>query len=301
MAVLAERDSMLRSTVVLSSAVLMALVGTAPASARPAAAPGDVYVALGDSAAAGPLIPNQSLAQPGCLRSNRNYPSLTAAALGVTTFRDASCSGATTEDMYEGQATPAGIVPPQLEAVTEDTTLVTLQIGGNDLRLTELVMKCFNLLPLIADPCADDEPEDGEDGWQARIQRLAPRLERLIGRVAERAPMARIFVVGYATYLPSGGCYPRVPVLGEDATWVQGLITRVNRVLAEQAVASGATYVDLETPSAGHDVCAARGVRWIEGYVPTSRAMPFHPNAAGMRAFADVVTAAIEAPGRALL
>ncbi|MEV2265428.1 SGNH/GDSL hydrolase family protein [Nonomuraea africana] len=284
---------MLRSTVVLSSAVLVALVGTPPVAAHRASAPGDVYVALGDSAAAGPLIPKQSLTQPGCLRSNRNYPALTAAALGVATFRDVSCSGATTADMYDGQVTPTGRVRPQLEAVTEDTTLVTLQIGGNDLKLTGLILKCLSLLPIVADPCADDEPEGGPNGWRARIDALAPKLDRLIRRVAEQAPRARIFVVGYATYLPQGGCYPRVPVLGEDATWVQGLISRVNRVLADQAAASGASYIDLETPSAGHDVCAARGVRWMEGYVPTAPAMPFHPNAAGMRAFADVVTAAI--------
>src|SRR5437870_5654892 len=77
--------------------------------------------------AAGPLIPDQVALAP-CWRSNHNYPHEAADRLRVTTFRDVTCSSATTENM----TAPQDGVPPQFDALSRDTTLVTLTIGGND-------------------------------------------------------------------------------------------------------------------------------------------------------------------------
>jgi hypothetical protein len=58
----------------------------------PAAARGADWVGLGDSYAAGPLIPDQSPSPLGCLRSDRNFAHLAAAQL-VYSLADVSCSG----------------------------------------------------------------------------------------------------------------------------------------------------------------------------------------------------------------
>src|SRR5882757_11123007 len=71
------------------------LLGAAGASAAN-------YVSLGDSYAAGPLIPNQSLNPLGCLRSDHNYAHDAAPGIGLT-LRDPSCSGATTVHMTQPQ------------------------------------------------------------------------------------------------------------------------------------------------------------------------------------------------------
>src|SRR3712207_570413 len=68
-----------------------------------ACAPPDSYVALGDSYTSGPAIPVQQTNPTGCLRSNQNYPHLTARHTGLPAFRDVSCSGATTADMFAAQ------------------------------------------------------------------------------------------------------------------------------------------------------------------------------------------------------
>jgi hypothetical protein len=60
---------------------------------EPAVARGADWVGLGDSFAAGPLIPNQSLSPLGCLRSDRNFARLAATSTGRT-LADVSCSGA---------------------------------------------------------------------------------------------------------------------------------------------------------------------------------------------------------------
>ena len=76
------------------------LAGVAPASAA------ERYVGLGDSFAAGPLIPLQI--QPfGCLKSNNNFAHMVQRAKSFAEFRDASCSGAETEDMTQ----PQGVSP----------------------------------------------------------------------------------------------------------------------------------------------------------------------------------------------
>ena len=60
------------------------------------------------------------------------------------------------------------------------------------------------------------------------------------------------------------------------------------------------TYVDLATPSVGHDMCKSAGTRWIEGLIPsvtTNGLVPLHPNAAGLRNAVPTVLAAMAGSG----
>lgn len=91
--------------------VAIAMLGAA------AGASAATYTALGDSYAAGPLIPNQSLNPLGCLRSDHNYAHLAAAAKGLT-LTDVSCSGATTNDMTERRTSNRGRTRPSSTAST---------------------------------------------------------------------------------------------------------------------------------------------------------------------------------------
>ena len=95
--------------------VVIALFGAIGA----ASANATTYTALGDSYAAGPLIPNQSLNPLGCLRSDHNYAHLTAAAKALT-LTDVSCSGATTNDMTESQNVEPGPNPPQFNGLSAE-------------------------------------------------------------------------------------------------------------------------------------------------------------------------------------
>ncbi|QPP10454.1 SGNH/GDSL hydrolase family protein [Streptomyces bathyalis] len=252
------------------------------------------YVALGDSAAAGPLILPPDLRQPGCLRTTRNYPARTARALGTAEFTDVTCSSAKTTDLTGSQKTPLGAVPPQLDALDADTTLVTLHIGANDISLSSLMGDCLSPLRLpLTSRCADTYQDNGRDQWKEKIADLAPRIDDTIGAIQARAPRAAVHVVGYGSYLPPGGCHPRVPILPRDATYIHSTIGHLNTMLEQRAAAKGVHYIDLAAGSTGHDVCRPPGTRWIEPYVPASPAAPFHPNALGMKGFADIVTAAV--------
>lgn len=270
-------------------AVLLPMGGTA---AAPAAR--DRYVALGDSYnTAGPLILPQS--DPfTCARSAVDHPGLLAQTLQVTTFRDVSCSGATTADFSKPQQGEVfGTNPPQYTALSADTTLVTIGIGGNDVGLVGLAESCLNVLPApLGTSCAAKYTAGGVDVYSAKIAAFAGTYGVVIDTVHRLAPKAKVLMVGYPTAIRDGGCYPVQPVLAPDATYIQAKIDELNTAMAQQAAAHRATYVDLRTSSVGHDACALPGLRWIEGVVPLSDAYPLHPNLLSMQNAARVIAAA---------
>jgi hypothetical protein len=68
----------------------------------------------------------------------------------------------------------------------------------------------------------------------------------------------------------------------------------LNTMLAQQASANDATFVDAYTASIGHDACQTPDVRWVEPVVPAPPyTAPVHPNLAGMQGVSAAVQAAI--------
>jgi lysophospholipase L1-like esterase len=281
-----------RAAAVLGGALLLAATTATAATA----APTGKYVSLGDSYAAGPLIPGQ--VNLGCLRSDHNYPSLVAAAIGSSAHPDPSCSGATTVDMTHSQANgPITVNGPQLSAVTSDDGLVTLTIGGNDIGFVDIILTCAaeSLVSPFGDPCTDQYTAGGTDQLAAAINATGPKVAAVLQAVHQRAPQAKVLVVGYPDILPehNNGCWPLEPIAYGDVSYLRATEKRLNAMLAAQAAANGAQYVDTYTPTIGHDICQLPGTKWIEGAVPLAAAAPFHPNAQGEAAMAAAVESAL--------
>lgn len=274
-------------------ATLLAVAAPAPAGA---VADHDDYVALGDSYTAGPLIPDQTGQPAGCLRSNRDYPHLVAQTLGLS-LTDVSCSAAQTDHMAAAQNVSPGPNPAQFNALSADTDIVTVGIGGNDIGFGEIIQNCVAIIPLTA-VCQPDFVRNGVDEISRRITATAPKVAAVIQGIRARSPHARIYVVGYPAILPEsgGGCWPSVPLSNSDLPWLRAKNKELNAMLATTAVANGARYVDVYTPGIGHDACQGDGTRWIEGIIPRLiQAAPIHPNANGMAGMARVVAARIAA------
>jgi lysophospholipase L1-like esterase len=272
--------------------LLLALATLAFAAVLAAGARAATYVALGDSYAAGPLIPNPVLPL-GCLKSDHNYPHLAAPGIGLS-LRDVSCSGATTADMTNPQnVEPDGPNPPQLNALEAGTKVVSLTIGGNDIGFSEVIESCATLNP-FSHPCLDKYDSGGIDQLKARIEATAPKVASVLQGIHSRAPEARVFVVDYAAILPETGygCWPQMPLGFLDVPYLRSTEKRLNSMLATQAAANGATLVDWYTASIGHDACKSSSTRWVEPLVPTNPAAPVHPNAAGMQGGANALLAA---------
>jgi hypothetical protein len=68
---------------------------------------------------------------------------------------------------------------------------------------------------------------------------------------------------------------------------------RLNAMLAAPAARAGVGYVRTYNGTIGHDACQPSGVKWVEGLIPASLAVPMHPNAAGEQAMARLILAAL--------
>lgn len=234
------------------------------------------YVAMGDSFSAGPFIGTMRTDPDGCARSRDNYPAFLADWLDVASYTDVTCSGATTADLYAPMTLfGGGTAVPQIDAVSADTDLVTIGIGGNDFGIYDGLIGCQQ----PASVCAVDE-------LRANARKVAGRIEQAVRRISRAAPDAQVYVVGYPDILPTEGTCDAVgasaAVLG-PVTEVAGML---NASLRKGAEAAGGSYVDMEAVSKGHDVCA-KGRAWVNG--PRFRAgiaAPFHPKINGMRAVA---------------
>lgn len=259
------------------------------------------YVALGDSYTAGPVIPVQRNDYPGCLRSDHNYPALIRSSVGQPVFRDASCSGAQTNDMTQSQhVSPSPDNPPQFNRLDATTRVVTIGIGGNDIGFTEIAKSCSSPTP-TGTPCQDQWVKGSDDLITDRINATAPKVAAVLQGIHSRAPQARVYLVAYPAILPESGpgCWPTMPITPGDVPYLRAKEKELNAMLSAQAAANSTVYVDTYTPSIGHDACQLPTVRWIEPVVPVNPAAPIHPNAAGMQGMAQAVLAAVHAPSGA--
>jgi lysophospholipase L1-like esterase len=267
--------------------VLIAMLAlAAPASATE-------YASLGDSYAAGPLIPLQ-IPPFGCLKSNNNYAHLTARQLGFT-LTDPSCSGADTADMTNPQGVdPDGPNPPQFDSLSANTNVVTIQIGGNDIGFSSVAQDCMSSSP-EGTPCQDKYVVNGRDEISERIKATAPLVADVLQGIHARAPSARVLFVNYASILPDSGpgCWPQMPITEGDVPYVRAKQKELNAMLADQAAANGAELIDWYTASIGKDACQPPVIRWVEPVVPVNAAAPIHPNLGGMMGASSLLTAAL--------
>src|SRR3954453_10326834 len=261
---------------------MLAMAGPAAAAADPA------YVSLGDSYAAGPLIPVQ-VPLFGCLKSNNNYANLTARNLGLP-LKDASCSGAETEDMTSPQnVDPDGPNPPQFDSLTKHTRIVTVQIGGNDIGFSSIARDCASATSNEGTPCQDRYVHDGRDEISERIQATAPKVAAVIQGIHQRSPKAHVIPVNYAAILPDEGpgCWPQMPITDGDVPYVRAKEKELNAMIAAQATRSGARRLAWYTVRIGKDAGKPRVIRWGEPVVPVNAAAPVHPNLGGMIGFSE--------------
>lgn len=256
--------------------VVAALCGVLPAAA---AASGVSYVAMGDSYTSAPgVLPYVPTAPPYCARSELNYPHLVASALKLS-LTDVSCGGAKTEDLTISQLPGQ---PPQFEALSKSTEVVSLGIGGDNRNLNHTVIAGCTQIALT-------EPGKGtcESKYEGFVTKTfkedqAP-YEAALAKIHKLSPKAKVFVVGYPDIAPAhGSCPTAIPWSEGDLKWYRNQVERRgNADIKRWAKARGAIFVNTFGPSEGHDICQPVGTRWIEPLFGSLTGVPLHPNALG--------------------
>ncbi|MET8575816.1 SGNH/GDSL hydrolase family protein [Streptomyces sp. NPDC005012] len=275
----------LRRTLAAAVAASAVALGLAVQPAQ-AADPLD-YVALGDSYSAGSGVSPTDFSSPLCLRSQVNYPKVIAGRTGAR-LTDVTCGAAQTKHFTQAQYP---LVPPQVNAVTADTDLITLTIGGNDnSTFIGALLACGSAGVVTGgygNPC---ETLHGSRFTDAVDESTYPALKSALAAVRAKAPNARIAVLGYpwitpATFDPS--CFSKLPIARGDIPYLRNLQGHLNDTIARAARESGAVYVDFAQASEGHDACKPAGTRWIEPVLGGNSLVPVHPNALGESRMAD--------------
>ncbi len=234
-------------------------------------APGAKYVALGSSFAAGPGVPNQL---GGCGRSDSNYANLTARALNLT-LTDVSCNGATTDNILD---TPQNGAAPQIEAVTADTALVTVTIGGNDINYTSSTFAC-------AGTAADEQCTANLDqaAISNAVSQLPTKLTNTFNAIRDRAPQATIVLVAYPRVFPpdAANC-SELELSPADTAYLADLGRRLEQAFVTVTNSQQIAIADAYVGEAGHGPCAMPvSERWVNGATVAVDGIRYHPTAAG--------------------
>jgi lysophospholipase L1-like esterase len=245
--------------------------------------PGSRYVAIGSSYAAGFLIKPQEVPRGAgafCGRSLLDYPHLVAAKLRLS-LSDVSCGGAVTANALD---IPQGSAPPQIEAVTSNTRLVTMTIGGNDVNFVGTAIECG----LSSSTCvAKANPAQTDAAFQA----LPNSLTKLIQAVRARAPSAIIVLVTYPRLVPPSPC-PALHYTPAAAGLVGSIGTRLEQVFVTVAKSDHVRLADPYVLGATHGPCAQGTNKWVAGLV-ASNGFEYHPTSAGHEEMAHLVEQAL--------
>ncbi len=274
-----------------------ALVPVSPATAATTTplAPGDEYVALGSSFGSGPGVPRTI--DPFCARSSGNYAHLLAAALELQ-LEDVTCAAATSANITDTPQTLllGGRRAPQVDSVSATTDLVTITVGGNDVNyigdLWRNSCSAPNNAPVPAVFAALCTPPDPA-ATQEALDVVTANLASTVLAVRSKAPDARVVLVDYLTLLPRNAkpC-AALPLTSEQIKSSLDVARRLQLATKHAAQQTGAELVELSKASRDHDVCSDD--RWVTvwAFSPdflTGGAVPYHPNAAGMSAAADLL------------
>lgn len=288
-------------TILVGLATLATVVAleAAPAVAAPPSHRTSIgsYVAIGDSYTAGLGIPTWEY-DGGCYRSHNNYPSMLATQLDAAEVHDVSCSGATPADTVEAQY--AG-VPPQFDALSADTDLVTVGLGANQGNLFRwLVLGCSSLRSMdpTGQPCEDTATSSGSDVFYNLADGAGQAVGTVLDGIRQRSPHAQLVVVGYPRLAPSRGTCAALPLAAGDYAYVNDVLERLDLDIRRAAAAAGADYIDMWGISRGHDICSDDP--WIQGSVNANgQASPYHPFVAEQAVVAGLIADVVQGSGAA--
>lgn len=234
---------------------------------------------------------------------NRCHRSANAWGVGVGeghwpgSYAFGACSGAITDDVENDNHSGNDGEGPQGEAVDEDTTMIFVSMGGNDLGFAEVLESC-NQLHGGMDDCQahwdgiDPDDPQGRTRMEVRLDQLETDLRAMYRHLRERSgDGAHIVHMGYPQLFDEsyGG---RLSTLShENAMWANDQGVMMNAMMARVAREEGVHFIDPSEAFADHGV--GSDDPWILSFgVGKNRAFPpeaFHPNAEGQAAMQQLV------------
>lgn len=268
------------------------------------------YVAMGDSFSSGegnaPFeTGTDEVGVNKCHRSESAYANWLSQnpGLALEDLAFVACSGATITNVLSGGATNGNWNEgPQVDALSPNTKVVTITIGGNDIKFGEFAHEC------LFGSCATSSDEYIES-WNimtdlTRSDYLPSRLASLFASMSSHLwinPTVKVYVVGYPYVITHDSWEARGPggycadFDGDEASAAENIVLKLNNVIRTAVTNFGDSrfeFVDpLETGSRflGHELCRTGGYFMGVNAGLADVAYVFHPNTSGQLAYADLI------------
>ncbi len=277
------------------------------------------YVAMGDSFSSGegnpPFEPGTDTSDNKCHRSSQAYPRLLQndPDLNLGSMAFVACSGATTDSIvYGGNVVSSGGEDPQMSVLSSSTRIVTVTIGGNDVKFKEFASAC------VVTSCASSSSAY-QESWDimtnaSNVDYLPNKLETAYAAIAEGLTAAntaaRVYVIGYPKVVThdswasttSSDPWNCLYMSENSSSGAEAIVQKLNEVIhdaVENFDDQRFVYVDplaTGSPFIGNELCRSGG--YFYGASSASifggeDAYVFHPNVNGQNAYRQIVGDAI--------
>ena len=214
-----------------------------------------------------------------------------------------ACSGAITDDYYNDNHGGNDGEGPQRDLITDNTSLVTISMGGNDFGFADTVAACVQRGLMLGGACGPDASADTKAAIDDKVDELVQLYKDL---QADAPPGARILIVGYPRLFPVDPQWPTMGIAVRDQPWLNEMGTYANQAIQRAIEESGTNveYVDVTEALAGHESGTADpwlhdltfGVDGGNWWKPVSN-NSYHPTKEGQNAIGAIVHDAVENGG----
>jgi lysophospholipase L1-like esterase len=257
-------------------AIPLAAVAAAPAGAATTvwAAPAVNYVALGDSYSSGLGAGSYISSSGSCERSTVAYSALWAGAYHPASYVSVACAGATTSSVISGQ----------LSALSSQTTLVSITVGGNDVGFESVMETC-----VLESTSSCVSAVSTAENQASTI--LPGNMDRVLSAISAAAPNARVVVLGYPALYDLSRSSICIGLSTTDRNALNQGASVLDQVIQAAAARHGDVFGDVRGTFAGHQICDG-GSSWLHSVNIFDISESYHPTAAGQSGGYEPVFAA---------
>ena len=264
----------LRAALAAGGACALAIPLAAVAAAPAGAAATVNYVALGDSYSSG-LGAGSSISSSGsCDRSTVAYSALWASASHPASYVSVACAGATT----------SSVMSSQLSALSSQTTLVSITVGGNDVGFESVMETCV----LESTSSCVSAVSTAEN----QVSTILPgNMDRVLSAISAAAPNARVVVLGYPALYDVSRSSICIGLSTTDRNVLNQAASLLDQVIQAAAARHGDVFGDVRGTFTGHQICDG-GSSWLHSVNIFDISESYHPTAAGQSGGYEPVFAA---------
>jgi lysophospholipase L1-like esterase len=185
-----------------------------------------------------------------------------------------ACAGATTSSVISGQ----------LSALSDQTTLVSITVGGNDVGFENVMETC------VLESTSSCVSAVGAAENQASTI-LPGNMDRVLSAISAAAPNARVVVLGYPALYDLSRSSACIGLSTTDRNALNQGAGVLDQVIQAAAARHGDVFGDVRGTFSGHQICDG-GSSWLHSVNIFDISESYHPTAAGQSGGYEPVFAA---------